>query len=387
MAVLQHAIIVVFVKPMPSKTSEYLMADEAEFPLGSIVFFFSVDSFYLKKGISHVGIVVGNESGSPQVAHATSSKTLKHAVISRLRKYKDKCEVEYIIFKPNQMDEQLLDRMVKIAKELSTTSENDKAIVPYSESRFDSMNSFTKKLFQECHETLKMPEKFIIVMNKQIEKCKGDFNEYAWLSSFAKMLNLQHIRHPGKDKFYFTKKGMHCVQFVTTVFQMAELEDNAYKSLYKIDERKKFRFSAKHKKLPFSYEYQKVTLAENYIPKALLPLSGKSLSPAALLFFLTFIPDNDVIKFTMSSSIMAKSKKKFSIIMKSLRSIGKSQVDQLKIEELDICALSCALIKINNLRSSDATRMPKRLRSDGDRSNKKEKIQKITQGVCVSGGR
>jgi hypothetical protein len=247
---------------MPKNISKYLIGDANEFPLGSIVFFYSPCSILQHKGISHVGIVVGYKKGSPQIAHATYSNNTEHALISRLLAYENGDKREYIVVKP-LFNNQKIANIVDVAKKLSTTEPCDPIIVPYSLKRSQSMNTYTQTLYHQFSSINNPIEKFAAIMNTQLKYCAKVFGladdnpQPSWLNSFSKMLNMRKIdtalsqktkknkKSCDKKSNLLTQKGMHCVQFVTTVFQIAELHESQYQTFYKVSHSFE-HFSLKH---------------------------------------------------------------------------------------------------------------------------------------------
>ncbi|MBT4804082.1 MAG: hypothetical protein HON78_03660 [Legionellales bacterium] len=237
--------------------SEPLQAREDEYPLGSIVFYCGIDQ-YLKsyRGITHVGIVVGYEDGSPQIAHACNSGGKNHVLISRLKAFLGNGEpMHYITAKPPEGVN--VGLIVSLAASMATTKEKPKVIVKFSDRRRDNMESNLTKDFLDINAKFTQ-DIYTKTMESNISRCHNDFFAGRKLAgcftSLAKTLNIiksdlfDPIKENASSEIQFNKsmlarlenerkvvfpgnqlthKGYHCVQFVVMVYQMEFLLSNS----------------------------------------------------------------------------------------------------------------------------------------------------------------
>lgn len=297
---------------------EYHIAPLSEFPLGTIVFYCDTKTYNNNiTGITHVGIVVGNKLGSPEIAHAATGKNVKHVVVSRL----PECTRNFGYIKVQLPDEFNKDFIVALAHSMATHSKDEKAIIKYSQKRSDFMKN---KLFEQFKMNIDkgVKDPYTRTIFDNIDSSNKSFTEKnesaGWFTPLAKSLNfassdfvysmnkqklnngligiLSKKDQPKFSKYKFSSKGYHCVQFVVMVMQMSflltENELVNYFSLENIDKERIYFSRKKKEKLIDSFKSthpKKVILNEcvgglkSLFCGKVIDVDGVSLSPAAFL--------------------------------------------------------------------------------------------------------
>lgn len=391
---------------MRNKVETTYIKEGSKYPVGSLVFFLKKNREFAPFGIGHVGIVVGyNPEGVPLIAHAVNSKPNDHLIINRLRDKDNGEKMYYLIAKPPKRPNMnaIIEQVVTLCNRLATKNSSSEPKVKYGHERSEEMYKIVDSLYYD-YRLLGDKERFYTVIEKLLNQSKESFassksdtREDAWYTTLAKTLNLN--RDKSFDSTLFTK-GVHCVQAVLFLYQVAFLKATRYdfydkekvgqklkkdfkKSTNEVRfTRKKWRGDTTKTKIHpsaiFMNSPREKHLARRdmyLVRKALirfLPLDGKITSPAALLMYLIGknpgpgdASTSGSWSFSWSTSVKSLG---FSAFRRSLAErqtellktynnnlLTRSQHKDLVLELLDVQAVNVALKSIRDKNKVAAT--------------------------------
>ena len=328
---------------------------EKNYAIGSLVFEYQLNNYlYNPEGIIHVGIIVGyiNDDSTNKVYISMAHAAYTHVIVSRLRKQEGNMPLHYIVANSNQTDPNLI---ALIASSLATKGSGETAILQYSNDRLLSMQKKEKAWFHKAKGSIK--ERYTETMENMLAFSCGDFilggqqaalypaimakknesvcniiqnNPYDYnvaglQTAVAKSMTLlkgrsrvldniaeKHAPAPAWRKLattglqfplqHFSSKGVHCVQFVMLVYQMAFVLQRFGEKYLDHEKVKGFMQNMQYgrrkpKTRQSRWGFEPVHPSEWFLGNKrqkgyerwttfYLPLTGKHTSPSALLYHL-----------------------------------------------------------------------------------------------------